>query len=455
MLFYVVLWLSTFLLVSGSSLLPLLPIFNRPLDAAIPEPENDPFYKPPAGFASQAPGAILKARKLPHDDLQDLLLFPQNLHSVFQLLYRTVDSQDKPTATVVTIMVPYHANSSRLLIYNTIENADFIQCAPSYSLRRESNKVAKVGQAEMLLMEAFLSKGYIVATPDYEGPYSGFGNGILAGHATLDAVRATLESAPGTGLDPHPEIQMYGYSGGAVPVSWAIYLRASYAPEINFIGAAFGGTLVEMDSSIRMLAKNHCKYALMGIVGLANSVPQFNAYVQHYVRPERAEFIDRYKHKCLQLTNDEQCDALDNYFTIPDVLNTTIARQIMERFHLGTEKAWAPPPSTPILMYHSLHDDTLPYGPAHDLFKQWCSHGSRIHFISDKHTSHFNLAIVGVAEAINFITDRFNGVSFGAQCSEEIVPSMLNNARALTTFLVSVLKVVTFLLGLPVGPGIL
>lgn len=47
---------------------------------AVPIPDNDPFYSPPAGFASKAPGYVFKSRST-----------PTNITGVTgtQILYRT------------------------------------------------------------------------------------------------------------------------------------------------------------------------------------------------------------------------------------------------------------------------------------------------------------------------------------------------------------------------------
>lgn len=79
-------------------------------------PQDDPFYTPPAGYESAKVGDILASRSVKIAAFSKL---PQNLKAAYQLLYRTVDINGNPAATVQTVMVPYNArkNPMRILSY--------------------------------------------------------------------------------------------------------------------------------------------------------------------------------------------------------------------------------------------------------------------------------------------------------------------------------------------------
>src|ERR1700712_2294147 len=65
-------------------------------------PGDDPFYVPPAGFEQAAPGAVLRSRDV---QLAFLGLIPQRFTAT-QLLYRSTDMNDEPTAIVTTVLAP-------------------------------------------------------------------------------------------------------------------------------------------------------------------------------------------------------------------------------------------------------------------------------------------------------------------------------------------------------------
>jgi len=81
-------------------------ILEIDVDLSALKPDQDPFYKPPDGYESAAPGDILRSRQVTTSFLG---ILPENLQASYQLLYRTVDHQQQPSATVLTVLVPHHA----------------------------------------------------------------------------------------------------------------------------------------------------------------------------------------------------------------------------------------------------------------------------------------------------------------------------------------------------------
>lgn len=129
-------------------------------------PSNDTFYQPPDGYESTAPGTILKARQI---DTTFLGILPQNVKESYQLLYRTVDTQLRPSHTVVTILVPYNARPGpEIVSFQNAEDSANINCAPSYQLRAGGDSSNVLIQVEILLMDHILSEGRIVITSDCE-----------------------------------------------------------------------------------------------------------------------------------------------------------------------------------------------------------------------------------------------------------------------------------------------
>jgi hypothetical protein len=69
--------------------------------AAPPPPSKDPFYTAPRGYEHAAPGAVLRVRSAP-----GLAKVIANCSAAYNLLYRTTDSNYKPTWAVTTLYVP-------------------------------------------------------------------------------------------------------------------------------------------------------------------------------------------------------------------------------------------------------------------------------------------------------------------------------------------------------------
>lgn len=203
-------------------------------------PQDDPFYAVPADVGIYRPGDIIRSRPVPNP-LAAFGIGPDNIQAAYQLLYRTTNSKDQPTATVTTVIVPHNADFSKLLSYQIEYDSAWTGCDPSYALQRGAPPVQELfGQYSILVYTAALDKGWVVATPDYEGPNAAFVAGKISGRATLDGVRAALRSERVTGVKPYAQHAMWGYSGGSLASEWAAELQPQYAPELNFVGTVLG-----------------------------------------------------------------------------------------------------------------------------------------------------------------------------------------------------------------------
>ena len=60
---------------------------------------------------------------------------PITVDSVYQYLYRTTDSMGHAVASASMLIVPYNADPSKLLAYETIYDSSNPDCSPSYTLR--------------------------------------------------------------------------------------------------------------------------------------------------------------------------------------------------------------------------------------------------------------------------------------------------------------------------------
>ncbi len=190
------------------------------VEAAVPiAPSSDQWYKtPPEGWGAKQPGTVLRIRKAP------LLQYAvANTLAVYHILYATTDSGSHPTWAVTTLFVP--ASQSRcsnaaqatcahaLLSYQLPYDSANVDASPSYALHG--------GEPYGEIPDA-LARGWFVSVPDYEGPQASFTAGVMAGHATLDSVRAVLAVAGSFGLRlPDAKVALWGYSGGALASEWA------------------------------------------------------------------------------------------------------------------------------------------------------------------------------------------------------------------------------------------
>lgn len=175
------------------------------MGAAVPIPENDPFYQPPWGFESSPPGTIFKHRTSPSGMANVVAM---------QILYRTTDVTTNPIATVTTILKGPLSTGDKLASYTGFDSAANSTCAPSYLFYTDhpSNLFGPTMGPDVSLG---LANGWTIVIPDYDGPTSAVAAGRLEAHTILDGLRATLSYKP-AGINKNATLGGYGYSGGAI-----------------------------------------------------------------------------------------------------------------------------------------------------------------------------------------------------------------------------------------------
>lgn len=320
-------------------------------------PSKDPFYQPPKGYEKETPGTILRSRTLGAKSLAAFSAFPQNIANAYQFLYRTTDALGNPDATVTTLMVPHNANASRLVSYQVMQDSASTDCNPSHVLQKGEGLKGVITQAELLFMDTLLERGWYVNTADYEGSKASFTVGAMAGHAVLDAIRAVLASGNLTKVKSDAQVQLWGYSGGALASGWAAQLQPGYASELKIIGAALGGTPVDLNATLTAVGGGpFAGLAPSGINGLANQYPELAAYVDSILLPKKKKEFYKAKDLCLaQAALHYAFQNMDSYVTRPDYTNAPIAKKILEESVMGR----ADTPTIPLFMYHAEHDEVV------------------------------------------------------------------------------------------------
>lgn len=416
-------------------------------------PAEDPFYVPPSGYESQTPGSILRSRSI--DNIAFGGSQPVQAQAVYQLLFRSTDSLGNPASAATTVVVPHNANTTRLLSYQTAEDAAWVNCAPSYTLRLGSPNNFGGGDTsslEILFIIAALDQGWVVSVPDYEGPSAAYTSGIQAGQATLDSVRAALASGSLTGIDQNAEYQMWGYSGGALATEWAAELQPSYAPELNFIGAALGGVTPSVISVLNTI-NGGADAGLIptGILGLTHGYPQLHTFVYEHLIPATADYFQRPLSQCLNADSSDFANQdIFSYFDLGDeVFNQPVVQAVLNETGLmgihGT-------PKMPMHVYKSVKDEISVIADTDALVTKLCGQGARIEYMRDETGDHELEAITGAGDAFTFLKDRFNGIPAGGSCTTKTFFTDLLDLGSLEVLGPTVVEALLAYLELPVGP---
>jgi fermentation-respiration switch protein FrsA (DUF1100 family) len=367
--------------------------------APIPEPAQDPFYTPPAGFEAASPGTILRTRSVTVTGL----VIPIPVRST-QMLVRSTDAHDRPVAVVSTLMVPLipFLGARPLLSYQPAIDSLGDQCNPSYTLRTGTEK-------ELPLLALGLTNGWAVVVTDYQGPRNAFGAGHMAGHATLDGIRAA-ERLPGTGLNGSgTPVGLWGYSGGALATGWASELQPSYAPELNVKGVAAGGIPADLEPAARLMDGSPFSGLLLAAsLGLSREYPEVLTLLNDQGRALAQEAGDL----CLaELTARYPLRRLSEFTTTPDPLGHSIVQTVLDVNTMGAEA-----PAAPVYIYHSLLDELIPHAVATEIQRDWCQGGAQVQLYTDVLSEHAVLAVSGAPGAVAYLGGRFAGAPAPSNC---------------------------------------
>ncbi|MBF6334172.1 lipase family protein [Nocardia transvalensis] len=373
--------------------------------ADIPFPDNDPFYRAPADLAAAPNGAVLGSRPIALFDLPIPV-------AAWQLRYRTTDSRKQPILAVTTVMVspvPW-AGPRPLLSYQVAYDSLGTRCAPSYALRggRDLSVVNTV--LDVPFMVEGLRRGWAIVVSDYEGPQSRFFDGTTAAHAMLDGIRA-VRGFPPAGVTAASPVGGWGYSGGAFATLWAAQLRPEYAPDVVFAGISSGGIPADIPAiAQRVDGGPQAGLAMLILLALARNEPE-SGLIDLLNDRGRAALAENATACGSDLVPKYVGARTDDFATVPNILGSPAFRTAA-----GVNELGGTAPDTPLYLYHSTTDDVIPVGGFTTLINRYCAQGAALTAIHSPFPSHNGAAIGEALGGMNFLSDRFAGISPAPGC---------------------------------------
>lgn len=379
-------------------------------DGGLPlPPKQDPWYTAPAGFHSTAPGTILRVRTAP--DLSNLTSTFGNASTAYNVLFRSTDSNYKPTFGVTTLFVPAHAqaNDSSLLSYQIPYNSPDLNASPSYAIYSPALTAGLIASD----INTALQKGWYVNVPDHEGPHASFGAGVQEGHATLDSIRAVLAHLRNSiTSSSDPRVALWGYSGGSIASEFALELAVQYAPDLSIAGAALGGLVPNISHSIPDI--DHGPFAGLlpaALVGFSTQHPAVHQYLLSQLKPSGPHNASTF----LSVLNMTIAEAFPTFagqkissyfqagaafFTAPVVQNA-LATDLTMGFH-GI-------PKPPLYVYKAVHDEVSNVTDTDALVERFCQVRARILYERNRLGGHLAEETNGDARALAWLERVFAG----------------------------------------------
>ncbi|RDW83634.1 uncharacterized protein DSM5745_03960 [Aspergillus mulundensis] len=398
-----------------------LPLAASQSNATAQDPHTDPFYQPPPGFETSPPGTIFRERVIA-TSFFGIVPDPVEAH---QLLYRTTAINGSAITSVTTVFKPARPLTDRFVSFHTAYDSASVTCDPSYQYQLGVVQTDLISTFEFLFLQRHLLHGYIVSAPDHEGPDAALGAGRLAGMAVLDSMRAVINYNKTIGFSTsRPAIAATGYSGGAIATGWAASLHSFYAPELNVFAWVMGGTPSNLTGTFYYLdGKMYSGFIPAAIDGLSKPSaygPQLLP-IMDAIATEQGKLLLNYANThCVPADlghwPNKSMLSTDVQILGPDLLLEPTVHSVLGENLLGAHPEDTP--IAPVLVYHGLKDEIIPYENVPIMVDAWCNAGATVHFTTYVNGGHARTLLGSLTDTAEYIDSAFNGsLSWG--CSSQ------------------------------------
>lgn len=330
-----------------------------PVAAAPPEgPAGDAFYTPPSPLLPGADGDVIWWRALP----------AQPGAKGYLVLYRSESATGQAIAVSGRVLVPtapWIGTGPRPIVSIASGTRGIGDtCAPS----------RYAPDYEKPFIDPMLRLGWAVAITDYEGLGTPgthtYVVGRSEGRAVIDAARAATR-LPAAGLAAGGPVAFSGYSQGGGGAAWAGELAPAYAPDLDVVGIAAGGTPADLIEVSELLEGGvGFGFQLLAALGFDSAYPELD--LPSFLNARGRDLYENKRDVCVDAVFGYAFQRISDYtHTNPLTDPRWIAR-------LDENRLGAAPPRAPIYLFHGLFDEIIPLGQAEALRRRYCQAGVEV-----------------------------------------------------------------------------
>jgi hypothetical protein len=378
-------------------------------------PTKDPFYTytGTVPLSKIAPGTVLKKRAVTLDISS--LTVP---YTAEQVLYRTTGQLGQPAVTVTTIIQPEQSPLGDIVSYQSFYDALGSECDPSYTLRG-GNPSDSDAQAEGGIVAAYVTDGYTVTVPDFEGSLTlDWAAGQQSGYQTLDGIRATENYLK---LPATTQVGMLGYSGGSIATEWASELAPKYAPELDIVGAASGGVPVDYAQNLTYINGDDDWSGVIPAVLVSLGQRAFGVNIDRYLSAYGKKIVKQVKNECIASFASNYPGLTYQQLLKPKyrkVFQIPVLVRILNDEIMGSAPGH---PKVPVLLGVGNSDGTgdgiMVAGDVEALAHEYCKQGLPVTFDEYNGLDHTDAAVPFMGDATTFLENLFAGLPASNGCS--------------------------------------
>ena len=365
------------------------------------------FFAPPSPLPKGKPGSLIRWQD-GCDYLAPGVAAPAD---VWNVLYKSTNANQQAIAVSGTVLVPTSAWTGSgprpLVAYATGTQGWGDQCAPS-------SEMAAGDYDEDFAVQNLLDQGWAVAVTDYPGLGTP-GNELYAvnmaeGYAVLDVLKAALNLPPAE-LSPEAPVAIEGYSQGGGAAAFAAQEAPAYAKSLDLVGVAMGGTPANLEAVANNL-NGGAFFAFLGgaTIGFEAAYPQL--HFGQYLNSAGKQALKALSGMCQEQGLVTYAGKTIQQYTKGGIDPLTLApvEQVLNENDAGSVA-----PAVPVLQYHGLADEVIPYSIEVALHDSWCSLGTTSDLVSFP-GDHVTTQVEAQVTVAQWIGDRFGGSAAPSSC---------------------------------------
>ncbi len=379
--------------------------------AILPTPAGDPAFDAwPDNLAAASPGQPLESR-----DVTEMAasIIHAPIARATLMKFRSTSASNEASFGTATLLVPataWNGPGARPVEVDTMPiNALGLHCTPGYTIAhgvRDNNDI----NVFLPDIASELNKGHAVLVPDHEGPRMAYAEPTVAGHTTLDSIRAARALFPTEFRTSR--FAVVGYSGGAIASYATTMLLHEYAPELAgvLVGASMGGLVTDYGAVAQVFNGHSASGILLAVtLAMAREHPEMLQYMNHL-----AQWVAISPVRDICGDADGPLGAvgipIDVAANIAHPLDSHIAVEMERATNLTDRKS-----AVPLYVYHGDNDFWIPIQGPRQMYRRQCGLGVPAVFRTVP-GDHVSAMLNGAGGSIDWIDARLRGEPAPDEC---------------------------------------
>jgi alpha-beta hydrolase superfamily lysophospholipase len=364
-----------------------------------------PFYAYSPAQVAGSPGSIIRFEPMSGAPLGA---------QAYRVLYRSTGLRGETIPVSGVIIVPSGAapaGGRDIVAWAHPTSGVVSRCAPSE---------AYFAFQTIMGLREMVRRGYIVAATDYPGLGTQGPHPYLVGsseaRAVMDAVRAARQLPSAQASDRYV---VWGHSQGGQAALFTGMLANSYAPELHLLGVAAAAPATDLGALLRDDADTDGGRNVTAMT-LWSWHRVYGLPIDQWVAPAAMPAVDALSNECIE----SLYDMLQRRYSQRPLRTQFLTRPIGEltqkepwRSLVAANSPGTLPADIPVLLTQGGGDRLVLPGITRAYAQRLCSAGSRVEYVELPGVRHGFIGADSALQAVNWITDRFEGLRAPSNCA--------------------------------------